>query len=660
LWFGAAELPTCDDVAAAQAVLSQRTVGSFISRAKLFGEFAGLSRRDSEHRLAMRFLLHGSSENSQDEAKLLFMPSAHPTQGIWTRLIQQLLTKDGGTDYWRLLDEQWSSILSPQLQRGLNISTIDADGAWAELMKGQINPQNLEFKSEEWSTDDICALIEGLFQAGRSRQDATLSLLRQLPVHTLLGHPGSRVSIADRNGGLEDHFVLNTINFALELPQHLNAIWQTFLSETKVVDCLPEDDLGFAIQQQLFRQYEEDGTLYTAELDWNYIVRRSLEVPVPSERAPLIMEALSHGDQAVRGLGQKLKKTMWIPLALGGSIAPDSVVNIEGLEDDLHRLLDPTKDGLAGIRSLPEWIAQHDGIATLRNYLPRIEQTIEILGIWLADKPQWYLGLSKNFSFDELEQILAEIVDLEIVPVAALLSKLRRARLRIQGDELDRLLMQHILPAVLKPFNYSQGGLEGIENILLRLQGREKREAFDAYLEQACKDGVLKGILPKLSLVNQRGQWMPARKLIWPSANLDPTAQLCREHTDILAPLHRAAVENALNTGEMLDAPQHRGGNQLTQPPDFDAEADKLAQYLQPFRNGNVGENLPAALVAVLGGHDNHKGDSIPLALPPLSIPPFTVPLRRPSLTHFAKDEKKDQANFRMKDSTSNAGILPQ
>jgi hypothetical protein len=603
MWFTRPGLPTCDGVTAAQAVLSQCTLGSFVDRAKLFGALAALARRDSEHCLAMRFLLHNSSVNTQENVKFLFMPSTHATQGIWTRLIEQLLAKEGGTDSWRLLHEEWSSILSPQLQRELNISTIDADGAWAELIKGQINPQELEFKSEDWSTDDICVLIHGLFQAGQLRQDGTLALLRRLRVHTLLGHADSRVSIAGRDGGLDDHFVLNKANFELELPPHLKAIWQIFLSETKVVECLPPDNLASTVQHQLFRQFEEDGTSYNAELDWNYVVRRSLEVPIPSERAALIMEALSHGDQAVRGLGQKLKKTTWIPLVLDGSIAPDSVVNIEGLEDDLHRLLDPMKDGLGGVRSLPEWITRHNGIATLRNYLPRIEQAIELLGMWLADKPQWYLGLSKLFLLDELEPILSEIVDLEIIPASSLLLKLRRTRVRGQGEELERLMMQHILPAVLKPFDYNQGGRERIESILRRLQGRENRQAFDAYLEQACKDGVLKNILPKLSLVNQRARWVPARQLIWPSSNLDLAAQLCSEQTDILAPLHRSAVSNELPDGETLEGVERLRGNQLTQLPDFEAEADKLVEYLQPFRNGNIGENLPAALVAVLGGH---------------------------------------------------------
>ena len=106
-------------------------------------------------------------------------------------------------------------------------------------------------------------------------------------------------------------------------------------------------------------------------------------------------------------------------------------------------------------------------------------------------------------------------------------------------------------------------------------------------------------------MVNQLGQWVPATHLIWPSSNLDESAQLCAEQSEILAPLHEASVtEESEATGSQQTAARI-SENQLIEAPDFEAEADKLSRYLQPFRIGNVGENLPAALVAVLAGHGN-------------------------------------------------------
>jgi predicted nuclease of restriction endonuclease-like (RecB) superfamily len=59
-------------------------------------------------------------------------------------IVQQLVAKlpwghnnEGGTDSWRLLHDQWAPVLNAQIQQELNISTIDAAGAWTELRKGQ-------------------------------------------------------------------------------------------------------------------------------------------------------------------------------------------------------------------------------------------------------------------------------------------------------------------------------------------------------------------------------------------------------------------------------------------------------------------------------------------------------------------------------------------
>ena len=189
------------------------------------------------------------------------------------------------------------------------------------------------------------------------------------------------------------------------------------------------------------------------------------------------------------------------------------------------------------------------------------------------------------------------------IPVAALLAKLRGSPAPDNDHGIDPLLKDAVFPSVLKRFNYAQGGIDKIGAILRRLQGRQSRVAFDAYLAQACQDGVLEPILPNLSLVNQRGQWVAASRLIWPSTNLDLAAQLCTEQAEILASLHHGLTDSESQTiGSHQDLVQVKG-HELSGEPDFEAQVDTLAQYLQPFRNGNVGEPLPAALVAVLGGH---------------------------------------------------------
>ena len=110
---------------------------------------------------------------------LLFLPSTQQGQQIWSRLIEQLLENDGGNDSWRLLHDQWAPLLSPQVARELNVSTIDADGAWAALADGQVNLHELEFAADLWPSNDVHALMQGLFQAGQSRQQDPIASLAQ-------------------------------------------------------------------------------------------------------------------------------------------------------------------------------------------------------------------------------------------------------------------------------------------------------------------------------------------------------------------------------------------------------------------------------------------------------------------------------------------------
>lgn len=595
--------PACNATCAAEIILGQVSLSDFVHRSRLVNAFASLIHRDLKVRLAMRYLLHGDASHRLDETKTLFLPSTQQREQIWLRLIEQLLDNESGDELWRSLHEQWTPILSSLLQQELKVAGIDAAGAWIELRKDGTNLSSLAFPSDGWSNNDVCSLLQGLFQSAQSKGDNAVPTLRKLRLHTLRGLTDDRVSVGDSEGKLRNGFVLDAPNFESELTLDLRVVWNQFLSETKIVELLPTNTLASMVQQAIFRE-EIDGHDRLIQLDWNFVVRRALALEFPCEWAPLIMEALSRqGSQSVSGVGPRFRGTKWLPLALGGEIAPDDVVCVDGLEQELHRLLDPANDGWAAVSALPEWICKHAGFNTLRNLLPSKERALEIVGLWLEDKPVWRLGLSKEFQIFELKPILAQLKAFEDLPVAALMVKLQDVGPQEDRDKNDALITKYILPKILKPFDYRQNVQARIQAILQRLQLEQARVAFDAYLVQACQDRVVAKILPEIRLVNQLGRWVPSRELIWPSLNLNPAVQLCGQQSEILQSLHER-----LETGER---PTEGGqqvattivANQLTRAPDFEAEAKKLSEYLKPFRAGNVGANLPAALVAVLGGH---------------------------------------------------------
>jgi hypothetical protein len=619
-WFIGHHPSSLDAHVAANAVLSQSRLGQFPALAELVRNFVAHPVMPETLRLAVRFLMHGHAGHAADGEHFLFMPSTQTSQLIWSRLIKQLLIHEGGENSWRLLHQQWASVFSSQVQQDLKITTIDQQGAWEELMTATADFTSMDFPLAEWGADDVATLLYGLFQAGKIDIKATIALLRKLRLHTLRGQPGERVGVAGADGKLGELFVLNRLNFEESIPTDLSPIWERFLTNTKIVERI-QDGLATTVQEKIFRTAADDGEEYDATLDWNYVVRRCLEFPDTSAWAPLIMEALSHGDQAVQGLGAKLKRTEWLPLSDAGNLAPDSIIVIDGLEAEIHQLLDPTVDGLAGIHALSKAIVAHNGFATLKKYFPNLEGALDYLAHWLKDKPNWHLGLVESSLPSERDKFLFTLETIEEIPGAELLAKLTRLPSQARNSGWSALLWDTIWQSALSPFPFQPDGSSRLERVLQRLTNNNSRYAFDAYLRQAVAESQINQLLPRLRLMNQKGQWIPANKLIWPSVNLDTSVQLCAEHAEILETLRSGTLTNAGESNPEGGGDSARQGtsqppNQASQSPlqwhnfEWDADSnpiDPLKKYLRGFCNSNVGTVLPAALVAMMSGTSGMK-----------------------------------------------------
>ncbi|HNJ40534.1 MAG TPA: hypothetical protein PKZ53_08595, partial [Acidobacteriota bacterium] len=563
--------------------------------------------------LAIRFLLHCESSQARNRDGLFLSESTD----IWKRLIEQILTADGKNESWRLLPIEWDSKLNSKNKRDLQISMVDAAGVLKELQSGRVNIDHLKFEPDVWSPSDISKILGGLYHESddsSSEKESRIKLLRKLRLHTIKGQINERVTVAKSNGDLDESFVLEATDFEKSIPDDLKPQWQLFLNEIKVVERFSDDyPVAARAQKSIFsRKVGSNEEPYLVELDWNYVVRRSLASLKPGDWVELILLALEQkGGQAAKGIGKELKEKKWLPLSQGGFISPDSMIHIEGLEDNLHQLLDPEKDGLAGINHLPEWIRSHRGFASLKTFFLLGEQAIESLGLWLEEKPDWILGLTHSFQMSELKPILEQLQHIETLPVVSFLLKLQSTYLSGKDEKktenLEKWIEEYILPKVLKPFDYQKDGVEKVKDILLVLQGHKDVKVFEVYLAQAKRDSVLESFLPALSLVNKVEQWIPASKLVWPSENFPPEYQLCQRQADILAVQLNQNESAAGSFDESGDLPIIQSKGELSQNPNFADQADKLAKYLQPFRNGNIGDNLPCALVAVLAGHGKIK-----------------------------------------------------
>ena len=600
-WVGELIPVRCSATWAAEQVLSQSKLEKRCTdRIALAKALAAEDPLNEPTIQAIRFLMHKDASHSRDSLTLLFFSSIGGQEKIWARLIKQILGIQAGDQSWRLLEDHWTGILPGNLCGSLNALGIDAIGVHRELLAGGVDVASLIFASDIWNEKDLSAVMEGLFQAGRDQADETRQLLRRFAIHTLCGARGSRASIAGLTGDLADEFVLDVPGFDHEIPEECRVPWQKFQAETRIIKRLPDSDLANAVQQKLFQKIGEDGELFMAQLDWHFVTRRCLELPNPGDFARILLEALSHGHEAVWGLGKKLSASEWLPLNNGGVIAPATVIWIEGMESELERMLDPKKDRLAAVQQLPNWVRKHQGFATLRQYLPGTKAAAELLAVWLDDKPKWHIGLTESVLPTNLNDLFNILETMEDLPGGCLLAKLRRLTPQGYPEGLEPLLKQTIWKSVLKPFPCEGNRPTRLKQALVQLAADEYRSAFDAYLRQASRDGQAMALLPSIKLVSGKGSWKPADKLAWPSASLNPAAHVCVPHANILDP--QRAKGGRREAGAPLKL---KPAVELKSAPDFRAEVQKLETYLKPFRDSNIGCNLPAALVAILGGHES-------------------------------------------------------
>lgn len=598
-WLGGESAPPLTPSSVATAITSQAVLGPLMTRVDLVRRLADNANTYGELRRAIRYLMHGNGDHREEDHATLFVASNEPASLVWMRLVRQLLRYDGNHNEWRVIDPEWASSLTPEFMRNASVSSVTAQSAWKEVTTTSMDVRRLEFSVTEWTVEDVAALLCGLFNAGQADRSHAIKVLRRLSIHSLRQRPGVRVSLANDAGNLERGFILNCAEFEASIPPALRDIWSKFLSGTQIVERMENPSVS-AIQESLFLDPTPEREDAVAELDWSYVIRRCLEDTSPDAWSSLIIEGLRHGDQAVRGCGALLKKTKWIPLGGGVVASPASILVVNGMEDELHQLFDPCTDGLAGIRAIPDELLHSNGFNTLKNYFPKIDEALVLLGDWLKVHPDWHLGLEEHHVRSGVGGFLDEISSLEGVKGASLLNKLWRLHNEEDQARWQGRLAQRVLPAMFQRFKVNEEASK-MEDLLTRLSEANLRIGFEAYLSQAVASGSLPRILTRLDLLNVHGEWRPASSLIWPSENLDPSVQVCRAQADLLSPIREedAFPQQQAIQGELGMGATH--GNQLAEPPDFEVQARVMEQYLQPFRDGNIGDVLPASLVAVLG-----------------------------------------------------------
>jgi hypothetical protein len=568
---------------------------------------------------AVRYLLHGNREHTRD-TDILRMRAAHDT--LWSRFVRHLLREQ---PEWTLIDDFWSDKLSPAECELLRLATLNATGALQILAGLVAQPPQVSFSADEWPTDDTDTILLKLSEAGSNNPEQTLHALRWLPIHALERAPGKRVALLDETGSVGAGFVLSVPNFTKEVTGEPLSLLHEILACCDIIQ--RSSSAGVALyQRDLFKRIENQSFDY-AELSWNYVIRQALKAEQPERYAELILEALRSGDGPVGGISKQLTKTTWLPLALGGGIAPEDVVFIPASSAHLQAFVNYHEWGWATEKDLRSGIVESPGFKTLKKYLSTEKQGLDRIAEWAELEPDLFLGLSaENIPDTKRTELIESITSFPTMRGASLLHHLLRDPTH-SNDEEDQAWQEAVWEsvgvAIARPFPTESKGQDKLLKMLRDLSGLTRQIAFDAYLRQFAQQGTAANDLNGISLQTQRGGWLPAEQLVWPSVGIEKTVQLCAAQSEILKRFRpNLAPASDSEIGDEVLALR------LSHVPDFNAEAENLITYGRKLSAADLPNRVVASLLALLGDQGR--------------LPAYTSEL-------LAEDGGITLANFRLK-----------
>jgi hypothetical protein len=272
-----------------------------------------------------------------------------------------------------------------------------------------------------------------------------------------------------------------------------------------------------------------------------------------------------------------------LPVSRGEGVAPKDTLDLSGLERDL----DTAEAPFVLVGELTESLRKHDNHEMVRGMFPDSREACRRLGEFLSASPVYYVGSIPVGDGTLDVAALLEAFD-AIGPEAMKVGGILRI-LASHGEPLRRLCEEELLPQLARPIPMIR--LQLILSVLVEhiRSGSQagispQRLVYLAYLREAAgTEGFMKRVLPKLRLLNRRGQLKPASELCLDAYGVDAGWLLDEGMAEVL----RAHVCSPRTAGKSRAAPEagedllQLRGHALQQK--IDATPDTLRGYFAPW-----------------------------------------------------------------------------
>ena len=195
-----------------------------------------------------------------------------------------------------------------------------------------------------------------------------------------------------------------------------------------------------------------------------------------------------------------------MPLAKGGAISPEDVIDFDLLAADIDRLASECGYCYAGILAISQEVQKHASFQKLKPLFANGKAGLERLGQLMVAARDHLIG---DISLPEkYESLIDQLAELKALPAWAIV----KTAIDAVGSDRIADVTEYLLKEIQKPL--SEGKLIEILNEISAQNNSKLRVVFNLYLQQLAQySDDLPAALCKIKLLARDGRWKPVSTL---------------------------------------------------------------------------------------------------------------------------------------------------
>ena len=542
----AGPVPSADDRDAVYVTLGKLGRTLLLADMKIRGQFIRTisppSLKGDDIIRGMRYVLHGAGPHHGDLDSALWINTDRMDE-VWIKLKCMI-----EPDSWNVVDPSLAGAVTPNDRVTLGISKVGPEEIITHMMTGYSIER---IQASQLSEVDIAQIL--------SRIDDE-KLWKSLPLHC---------DTAGYFGSIDEHCYVDQDGLANPL----------FLDGIRII--------SLSSDQKLRNKQLQFVPLWTRQTT----MERALAQTAPERHWELILESVGNVGFSLLDRFPALKSIQWLPLAKGGAISPEDVIDFEPLAAEIDLLASDCGYCYAGILAISKDVKKHANFSKLKPLFASGKSGLERLGQLMVEAGGRLVG--QILLPDITEALIDDLAEIRALPAWAIV----KAAIGAVGSDRMSDVTEHLLKEIQKPL--SPTDLIKVLNEISAQNNTKLRVVFNLYLQQLTHYSEdLPLALEKIQLLARDGRWKSASTLCVGMQGVGKGSVLHDEQARILESYladrvargrTKTAVSGSIANGDEVESSGAKGKAQTV-----------LMEYFKPWRelmpSGPVG-----AFFALLG-----------------------------------------------------------